>query len=257
MQVACDGSNINPVALKLLQLKLANGSYLIPTPQAILSSGANAGLGFSSYSLTSTYSENQYLTHITYVISKKHTLSGRLYYAKAKTQRAFGSSFLRSPETPPTPGFPVTLDDKNYITSLQLNSVSTTNIANEVRMTFTNNSSDPTVIGLPTTASVGMTPANLLSPQLPDITMQGSLGGFQAGNVYSDFLNHTKTYSWADTLSWTHGRQTTRAGIFGIVQDLESSNIGLARGRLGFKNFTDFLLGIGNERGPERQPPGT
>jgi hypothetical protein len=244
VQVACDGSNINPVALKVLQLKLADGSYLIPTPQTILSSGANAGLGFSSYSLVSTYGENQYLAHLTYVISRKHTLSGRFYYATAKTQRAFGSSFLRLPETPPTPGFPVTLDDVNYITSVQLSSTLTTNIANEVRMTFTESRSDPTVIGLPTTASVGMTPANALSPLLPDITMQGSLGGFQAGNVYSDFMNHGNVYSWADTLSWTHGRNTIRAGMFAIVQPLESSNIGLARGRLLFKNFTDFLLGM-------------
>jgi hypothetical protein len=244
VQLACDGSNINPVALKLLQVKLPDGSYLIPTPQSILSSGVNAGLGFSSYSLTSTYGENQYLAHITYVISKKHTLSGRLYYATAKTQRAFGSNFLRLAETPPTPGFPVTLDDTNYITSLQLSSVLTTNIANEARMTFTEINSDPTVFGIPTTASVGMTPANVLSPLLPDITMQGSLGGFQAGNVYSDFLNHGKVYSWADTLSWTHGRHTARAGVFVMVQPLESSNIGLARGRLTFKNFTDFLLGM-------------
>ncbi len=244
VQVACDGSNINPVALKLLQLKLADGSYLFPTPQTILSSGANAGLGFSSYSLVSTYVENQYLAHVTYVISRKHTLSGRLYYAKAKTDRAFGSNFLRSPETPPTPGFPVKLDDTNYITSLQLNSVLTTSIANEARMTFTDNRSDPTVTGLPTAPSVGMTPANALSPLLPDITMQGSLGGFQAGNVYSDFLTRIKIYSWADTLSWTHGRHTTRAGVFAMVHPLESSNIGLARGRLAFKNFTDFLLGM-------------
>jgi len=69
VQVACDGSNINPVALKLLQLKLADGSYLFPTPQTIISTGASAGLGFSSYSLVSTYSENQYLAHITYVLS--------------------------------------------------------------------------------------------------------------------------------------------------------------------------------------------
>ena len=192
---------INPVALSLLQMKLPDGSYLIPTPQTILSSGANAGLGFSSFSLVSTYGENQYLAHLTYVISKKHTLSGRFYYATAKSQRALGSSFLRSPETPPTPGFPVTLDDTNYITSLQLSSVLTTNIANEARMTFTEIRSDPTIIGLPTTTSVGMTPANVLSPLLPDITMQGSLGGFQAGNVYSDFMNHGKVYSWADTLS--------------------------------------------------------
>src|SRR5258706_4736520 len=253
VQVACDGSNINPVALKLLQLKLADGSYLFPTPQTIFSSGVNAGLGFSSYSLVSTYGENQYLAHITYVISRKHTLSGRLYYATAKTQRAFGSNFLRIPETPPTPGFPVILDETNYITSMQLSSVLTTNIANEARMTFTDNRSDPTVFGLPTAASVGMTPANVLSPLLPDITMQGSLGGFQAGNVYSDFLNHGKIYSWADTLSWTHGRHTTRAGMFALVQPLESSNIGLARGRLAFKNFTDFLLGMSSAQNGSTQ----
>jgi hypothetical protein len=242
-QVACDGSNINPVALNLLNLKLADGSYLIPTPQTILSSGANKGLGFSTYSLHSTYDENQYLANMNYVISKKHTLSGRLYYARSKTQRAFGSSFLRAPETPPTPGFPVTLDDTNYITSVQLSSIWTANIANEARMTFTDNRSDPTVPGLPSVASVGMTPANVLSPFLPDIIMRGSLGGFQAGNVLSDFLNRSKTYSWSDTLSWTHGRHTTRAGVFALTQPLESSNIGLARGRLSFQNFTDFLLG--------------
>jgi hypothetical protein len=181
VQVACDGSNINPVALKVLNLKLADGSYLIPTPQTILSSGANAGLGFSSYSLVSTYGENQYLAHLTYVISRKHTVSGRLYYATAKTQRAFGSNFLRSPETPPTPGFPVTLDDTNYITSVQLSSVLTTNIANEARMTFTESRSDPTVIGLPTTASVGMTPANVLSPLLPGYHHPGITGRLSGG----------------------------------------------------------------------------
>ena len=31
MQVACDGSNINPVSLAMLNLKLPNGQYYIPT----------------------------------------------------------------------------------------------------------------------------------------------------------------------------------------------------------------------------------
>ena len=239
-QVACDGSNINPVALKLLQLKLADGGYLIPTPQTVLSSG----LGLSSYSLRSTYDEKQYLANISYVISRKHTLTGRLYYATARTNRAFASAFLRPPETPPTPGFPVILDDTNVISSIQLNSVLTPNMANEARMTFTNNHSDPTVAGLPTTASIGMTPANTLAPFLPDIIMKGPLGDFQAGNVYSDFLNYSKIYSWADTFSWTHGRHTTRTGVFALREPLESSNIALARGRLAFQNFTDLLLGM-------------
>jgi len=32
-QLACDGSNINPVALALLNFKLGNGQYAVPNPQ--------------------------------------------------------------------------------------------------------------------------------------------------------------------------------------------------------------------------------
>jgi hypothetical protein len=244
VQVACDGSNINPVALKILQLKLLDGSYLIPTPQAILSGGVNAGLGLSAFSLKSNYDENQSLANLSYILSKKHTLTARLYYATAHTFRGFGSPFLRAPETPPTPGFPVLEDDTNVITSAQLSSVLTPNIANEARMTFTVSRADPAVPGIPSASSVGMTPANSLAPLLPDIIIRGPLGDFQAGNVLSDFLNYQKTYSWADTLSWSHGRHTTRTGMFALIQPMKSSNISLARGRLAFQNFTDFLLGM-------------
>ncbi len=65
---------INPVALRLLQLKNPDGSYYIPNPQTILTSGANAGLGFSSYSLPSTYKENQALVNADYLLSPKNTL---------------------------------------------------------------------------------------------------------------------------------------------------------------------------------------
>ena len=37
--VACDGSNINPVALALLNQKLPNGTFVIPTPQLIEPNG--------------------------------------------------------------------------------------------------------------------------------------------------------------------------------------------------------------------------
>src|SRR5262249_35171581 len=137
-----------------------------------------------------------------------------------------------------------TTHDTNYITSNQLSSVLTPNLANEARMTFTDSLSDPAVPGLATVTSIGMTPANGLSLGLPDITMRGSLGAFQAGNVYSDWLNGSRTYSWSNTLSWIHGRHTIRTGVFALTQHLKSSNIGLARGRLAFQNFTDFLLGM-------------
>jgi len=244
VQVACDGSNIHPVALKLLQLKKADGSHLMPTPQTILSGGVNAGLGYSSFSIPSTYNEDHGLANISYLISRKHAFTGRFYQAKAITHRAYSSEFLRSPETPPIPGLPVTEDDTNYIASTQLSSVWTSNLANEVRITFTDDLSKPSVPGLPLATSIGMTPANALAPGLPDIIMRGSLGGFYAGNALSDWLNGSRTYSWSDTLSWNHGRHTIRTGVFGLTQHLKSSNIGLARGRLAFQSFTDFLLGM-------------
>src|SRR5882724_7661567 len=72
VQVACDGSNINPVALNLLNSKLPNGTYLIPTPQEVTS-----GVGFSSFSLPGHFSEDQYLINGDYVISAKHRLAER------------------------------------------------------------------------------------------------------------------------------------------------------------------------------------
>jgi hypothetical protein len=37
-QIACDGSNINPVALSLLNFKFPNGQYAVPSPQILLPS---------------------------------------------------------------------------------------------------------------------------------------------------------------------------------------------------------------------------
>ena len=49
---------INPVALRMLQMKGADGRYLIPSPQT--TDRAN-GLGFSSYSMPSKYNEHHFL----------------------------------------------------------------------------------------------------------------------------------------------------------------------------------------------------
>jgi hypothetical protein len=41
-----DGSNINPIALTLLQMKLPSGGFLVPTPQVIDPSKPFASQGF-------------------------------------------------------------------------------------------------------------------------------------------------------------------------------------------------------------------
>ena len=86
VQVACDGSNINPAALNLLNAKFGNG-YYIPTPQTIQANGQ----GFSSFSIPAYFTEDQYLANVDYVMSPKHTLSERVFIANDPQVMPYGN----------------------------------------------------------------------------------------------------------------------------------------------------------------------
>jgi len=70
------------VALSILQFKLPDGSYLIPTPQTIIN-----GQGFSALSIPCPFSANQFMTNVDYLMSSKSTLSGR-FFVDAGTENA-------------------------------------------------------------------------------------------------------------------------------------------------------------------------
>ena len=239
-------ASINPVALRLLQMKLPDGSYLIPVPQTILTSGANAGLGFSSYSLPSTYDENQGLLNIDYLLSSRNTLALRSYLATISQYRSFGSpSGYPGTATVAGEGTPQALWARDYVTSVNLNSVLTKNIVNESRISFTRSTQGAQGVDTPTANSLGMTPADRFFDQPPEINVLGPLGSFRVfGNIGNDFLTKNKYYSWADNLSWAHGRQTLRAGAIALTQTNWRSDDGAARGKLYFQTFSDFLLGL-------------
>ena len=59
--IASDGSNINPVALALLQMKLPSGAYVIPTPQTVDTSRPFESQGFSVYSFACPYTDDQFM----------------------------------------------------------------------------------------------------------------------------------------------------------------------------------------------------
>ena len=87
-QVACNGSNINPVSLAFLNAKLPDGTFVIPTPQIILPSGA----GLSYFSIGAPFHEEQASFNMDYVLSPKNTFSGRFFYSYAPNINEFTSS---------------------------------------------------------------------------------------------------------------------------------------------------------------------
>ncbi len=106
--MACDGSNINPVALALLNFKLANGQYAIPSPQVNLPTSAGQfPIGESTYALPATYKEDQYTVNLDQVVSNKNQLSARFFYARAPTMLPF------SPNAATVPGWPTNELDQN------------------------------------------------------------------------------------------------------------------------------------------------
>src|SRR5213593_2752520 len=72
--VNCDGSNINPVAINLLRVKLPNGDYYIP-------GSGTSGLAQRLFSIPAKYTEDQYIGNADWIVSAKHSLQMRYLYS--------------------------------------------------------------------------------------------------------------------------------------------------------------------------------
>jgi hypothetical protein len=84
-RIATDGSNISSVALALLELKAANGQYIIPTPQSVDASLPFDSQGFSAFSTPCPYTEDQFMTNGDWQINEKSKLAARFFFADSDT----------------------------------------------------------------------------------------------------------------------------------------------------------------------------
>jgi hypothetical protein len=244
-QVACDGSNISTVAMDLLQMKLADGSYLIPTPQKILSSGRNAGLGSYTKSVPSHFSEDQYIFNLDYLISPKNTLSGRGFTGIVHQLRSLTAPYAINPGPQAVPGAPHAFQPTDDVASLKLTSTLSSNLVNEVRFGFSNDHTIQNGQDVPPASEIGLTPLDPMWNQPPEIDILGSLGTFRfLGNIADDGTIQNRTYQVADNISWIHGKHNIRAGGYFDTQLNGRGDTGSAKGKITIQNFSDFLLGL-------------
>jgi len=76
-----DGSNINPVALSLLNFRLPGGAYLIPTPQTLESTRPLEQQGFSVFTNPCDFNEDQFSTNVDIIATPKSRFTARLFVA--------------------------------------------------------------------------------------------------------------------------------------------------------------------------------
>ncbi len=241
-QVACDGSNINPVALSVLNAKTASGQFLIPSPQRVLPlTGADASdqlpIGQSTFSPPSYYNEEQFTANIDGVLGAKDTLAGRFFYSRSSIDKPFPQNLTN------LPGWPSTSLNRNTNFVLADTHVFNARLVNIARFGFIRFDGLSAVQNALSSTDVGQdTPVGGPTSSAPAPALQ--VAGFAIGDAGNpNSWQVTNSFIWQNTLAWTHGRHNVRFGAevkrFQVDEDQPEETDGL----LEIGTFADFLVG--------------
>jgi hypothetical protein len=239
-QVACDGSNINPVALAILNTKLSGGNYAIPAPQSVLplTDPSQLPVGQSTFAPPARFSEDQFSVNLDRLLTANNTLSGRFFYARDPFQLPFSQNAAN------VPGWGTQQLNRNtmfVLADMHVFSANTINVARFGYMRYDGTANvqqpllasgigqnSPTGIVGPTTAAPGMTIDGLFT-----IGDAGTPSQWQV----------TNSFIWQDTLSLTRRNHNLRFGLeykhHQVAIDAPFSQTGL----LDIATFADFLVG--------------
>jgi len=241
-QVACDGSNINPVAVAILNAKLPNGQFAVPSPQIPLpNSGDDADdqvpMGQSTFAIPAHYREDQATANIDQVLSQHNTLAGRFFYSRTPTTEPF------SPNAANVPGWGTDQLSRNTMFVLSDTHVFRSNLVNMARFGYMRYDGSSKVENPISAADIGQgTPTGAAGAGLnaPGLTV----GGFTIGNAGTPSAwQVTNSYIWQDTLAFTKGRNTMRFGTEFKRHQIGADTPIETDGLLQIGTFNDFLLG--------------
>jgi hypothetical protein len=227
--VAPDGSNINPVALALLNAKLPDGHYAIPSACVL----TTASSGYCALSAPAFFNEKQVIAGGDVNITSKQRLSLKTLHSRDPTQLPFeGSTNVL--------GFGESDCHANTNLFLSYTYTLTPTLVNEIRVGYLKNIDQQLPQTPITSAELGMQQAVL--PDMPSILIAN---GFDvgAGRNENQIIRQTE-FEVDDTLSKQLGRHSLRfGGTFNPVRVLYS-DLFVQRGELQIQSIPDFLLGM-------------
>jgi hypothetical protein len=233
-----DGSNINPVALQLLNMKLPNGSYLIPTPQLVNISLPLASQGLSTVSNPCHYNENQFLANLDVNLSPKSTLGIRFMWSDGAMNVTYPGNGLNG--TGNIAGFPSNIDNQFRVFSISYVRFINSNLLNELRFGYTKTLGSTTAQAPFSWSDLGV-PAGTMNDEngLPSIAIVGSIN---MASAFPRTFDQERFYL-SDTLTYTHSRHLIQMGgsLSRVHDDVNIVGLGsLAE----FLSWPDFLLGL-------------
>jgi Carboxypeptidase regulatory-like domain len=242
--IASDGSNINPVALVLLNFKLPDGSFLIPKPQTVDPSKPFASSGFSTLTQPCSFNEDQGLGNIDYLASQKSRLEARFFIAETDQLVTFPGSGLNPAGN--TRGFESPSGSNFVVLSLAHNYALSSALLNEARIGFVHTRTQSGAHAPFKWSDVGVSEGDMNKDnELPNLSIVGSVG--MASVSPRNYAQNSFVFN--DVLSFLRGANAVKIG--GSVTRWESELDFAGFGSfVQFLSWPDFLLGLdGNDNG--------
>jgi Carboxypeptidase regulatory-like domain len=240
-----DGSNINSVALNLLNLKLPNGNFLIPTPQTIDLSSPFATQGFSVFTEPCHFGEDQVLFNLHHLASQKHEFTVHLFFSNSDQSVTFSGT---SNAMGNTPGFTSPGSADFFVGSLTHTYLVSNTELNEFRIGFVRTVGKTGANAPFAWSDIGVAESTMNNAnELPSLQIMGSLS--MASAFPRTYIQNNAVLN--DGFSWFKGAHALQFGgsILRMQDPLEFGGFGSF---VQFLSWPDFLLGLsGTDNGTE------
>jgi hypothetical protein len=186
-------------AVKLLQLRLPNGKYLVPTPQHIDASQPNVEIRGSSFlSEPGTFGENQWMANADYLQSDRNKIAFR-YFGEEGTVK---ESMLFN-----TLGFPLYMPSRYDIGSVTDTFILSPNMVNQFAAGLNRSTFDMHYDNAFKFSDLSMN----VPAQDDAFPLIWILGSFETGVTSATFFGQDE-YTFTDILSWTKGKHQFNFG---------------------------------------------
>ena len=229
-------ADINPNALKIMNLKLPNGQFFIPSENNL-----NSDLGYNAlvFGPKTTFNADQVSGNIDYNFNGRDRITGKYYYQNDPTFAPFAISQVNN--------FPQELSAGAQLVSIQNTTTVSPNAIWTQSFGFIREKAFAHTIDGYSNSDYGLNIFGLSN--VPGITIgtadpNTSSGlGIGPSNNFSNAGMFQNTFELSTKYSWTVGRHTITGGVQWDHSQLNIINKNSNQGLLDFNTFADFLQG--------------
>src|ERR1700724_3094846 len=226
--VAPDGSNVNPVALNLLNAKNPDGTYVIPSPQT-----SRSGINYTA-AVPGNYNEDQFNTNFDVNLGMADSLSVKFFFSNSNQDVPFFGANV--------PGFPVLRSFETRNLAITETHIFSPRAINQFRFGFSRLAGQSVAGGTLTDQDVGIN--RFSDPQERIIPQIDVLGAFELGNSASDQgRTANNNFYESDALFLSQGKHDFCVGAE-IYRNQFNHLSNYTAGIMILLSFPDFLLGL-------------